>query len=110
MSHGGAGKAGRAQSQLKKRGAWGQGHGAMGPWGPGAMSHGREGREGRRGQACTGALLWDHEAERAGMAGRAGSAGRAGRAEGAGMHWGPLKSAYQERGMGPGSMEPCRGP
>ena len=22
------------------------------------------------------------------------------------MHWGPLKSAYQERGMGPGSMEP----
>ena len=77
MSHGGAGKAGRAQSQLKKRGAWGQewarGHGAMGPWGYGVMSHGREGREGRRGQACTGALLWDHEAERVG---RAGSVGR----------------------------------
>ena len=60
----------------------------------------RAGAMGRRGQACTAALLWDHEAE------RAGRAGRAGRAEGAGMHWGPLKSAYQERGVGPGSMEP----
>ena len=33
---------------------------------------------------------------------KGGKGGRAGRAEGAGMHWGPLKSAYQE----PGSMEP----
>ena len=68
MSHGGAGRVGRAQSQLKKRGA-ARGHGAMGPWGYGAMSHGRERREGRRGQACTGALRaegatigpWGHE-------------------------------------------------
>ena len=70
-------RAGRAQSQLKKRGAWGQewvrGHGAMGPWGYGAMSHGRERREGQRGQACTGA-------------------------KGAGMHWGPL---WDHEAMGP---------
>ena len=80
MSHGGAGRAGRARSQLKKRGAWGQEwatkHGAMGPWGYGAMSHEQK---------------------------------NARRAEGASMHWGPfilLKSAYQERGMEPGSMGP----
>ena len=57
------------------------------------MSHGREGREGRRGQACTGVIKWNREAERTALEG-------------------PLKSAYQERGMGPGSMEPWdhRGP
>ena len=73
--------------------AWGReghearGHGVMGPWGHGAMSHksaqsqlieekgmewshgtmGLWGPEGRRGQACAGALFWDHEAERGAM-------------------------------------------
>ena len=87
MSHGGAGRAGRAQSQLKKRGAWGQewarGHGAMGPWGYGAMSHGRERREGRRGQACTGAK------------------------GGEGAHaLSPQIQQTEERGRGQGGMEP----
>ena len=87
MSHGGAG---RARSQLKKRGAWSQewarGHGAMGPWGYGAMSHEREGREGRRGQACAGALLWDH-----GQGGKSGGGGRA---------LGPFKVSLSREGRG----------
>ena len=40
---------------------------------------------------------WGHEPWRAERAGRAG---RAGRAEGAGMDWGPLKSAYRRKGHG----------
>ena len=54
----------------------------------GPLSHGG-GAGGKGGQHKAGP--WGHEPWRA---------GRAGRAEGAGMDWGPLKSAYRREGHG----------
>ena len=75
---------------------WARFHGAMGPRGCGAMSHGREGREGLRGGHAMGP--WAIVGGPRGMAPWDHAEPWTGRVEGAGMHWGPL---WDHEAMGP---------